>query len=194
MQQNSLLCVIEKMNCNDKDIIEGCKHYDKVWQKALYDKYSAKLYAICRRYHKNKEDAEDVFQDAFIKLLSSVEKYSGIGSFEGWLRRFFTNYCINSLRNKTYKEQLNDEIFTLEENEEENLDVERFTNDELMSSLSILKDLERMIFNMAEVEQMSYKEIEQLLKIKAVTLRSINFRAKKKLKEYLLNIERERNE
>lgn len=181
------------MNCDDKDIIEGCKHYDKLWQKALYDKYSAKLYAICRRYHKTKEDAEDVFQDAFIKLLSNVGKYSGKGSFEGWLKRFFTNYCINALRNKTYKEQINDELFIVEEGEED-LDVERFTNDELMASLSILKDLERIIFNLAEVEQMPYKEIEQLLKIKAVTLRSINFRAKKKMKEFLLNIERERNE
>src|SRR5215210_9476012 len=84
-------------------LIEGCINGSRKSQKQLYDLFSAKMYAICLRYAKNQMDAEDILQDAFVKLFNNLYKFRGEGSFEGWVRRIFVNTAIEHLRRNNIK-------------------------------------------------------------------------------------------
>lgn len=81
---------------------------EKAFRK-IYDLLSGKMYSLCLRYTGNTHDANDVFQEALIKLYSNLNKYRGIGSFEGWARRIFINSCLDYLKERQkllYTEQL----------------------------------------------------------------------------------------
>ena len=82
----------------DNQIIAGCKTGDRIGQKALWDKYSKKLFAVSSRYLQNSEDAEDVLIEAFVKIYNSIGKFRGDSSIETWMRRIIVNQSINKIR------------------------------------------------------------------------------------------------
>ena len=76
----------------------ACKQGERKAQKALFEALSPKMMAVCLRYMGNREDAEDVLQEAFIILFTKLDSYQGAGSFEGWARRIFVNTALMHLR------------------------------------------------------------------------------------------------
>ena len=96
-----------------KNLIKNCKKSDLNAQKTLYELFSPKLFGVCLKYSRNKAEAEDNLQDAFICILQKIGQFKNKGSFEGWMKRI----CINTCLAKYRKQQL----FTLvnEENIEE---------------------------------------------------------------------------
>ena len=82
---------------DEKQLIDGCINGDRRAQKALYDKYSGRMMAVCLRYMKDTEDARDLMQEGFIKLYTNLNKYSGEGSFDGWVRKIFVNCALERL-------------------------------------------------------------------------------------------------
>lgn len=174
------------MNYTQEDIILGCIRKDEDYQKALYDEYASEMFAICLRYMKNKEDAEDILQDTFIKILSSPKHLENVNDLSKWLRRVFINNILNQLKLKKRFSIIDKNI---EDCEEENfkfdVDTKRFSIQTLLNALYSLKHEERIVFNMVEMEGMQYKEVEKLTGRKASTLRSINMRAKIKMRNFL---------
>ena len=81
-------------------IIQACKQGDRKSQKRLYDQYAPLFMSICMRYLKSREDAEDVLVHSFYKILSKLHKYSGKGSFEGWMKKLLVNECLMFLRKR----------------------------------------------------------------------------------------------
>ena len=86
------------MNLSDEEIIRRCLKKDAKAQRALYDRYSPLMLGLCIRYARCRQDAEDIFQEAFIKAFSQLDKYSFKGAFGGWLRRLFVNCALNYYR------------------------------------------------------------------------------------------------
>lgn len=82
----------------ETSLIRECLKGNRKSQKKLYDLYSPTLYSICLKILKDKTNAEDVLQEAFIKIFNKLEQYSGDGSFEGWLKRITFNTAIENLR------------------------------------------------------------------------------------------------
>lgn len=82
----------------EQQLINECKKGNRLAQKELYDKYSRKMMGVCLRYINEKETARDILQDGFVKVFTSLDSFSGIGSFEGWLRRIFVNCALEFLR------------------------------------------------------------------------------------------------
>ena len=74
---------------------------DSQGQKELYQRFAGRLMTLCMRYCKNRDDAEDVLQDAFVKIYLNLSSYKGDGSFEGWMKRIAINTAI-----KHYKKNL----------------------------------------------------------------------------------------
>ena len=79
-------------------MLKGCKENNAQAQEYLYSLYSPKMLGVCFRYAKNKEDAEDMMQEAFIKVFGQIHQYRGEGSLEGWVRRIMVHTCINMLK------------------------------------------------------------------------------------------------
>ncbi|MDR0790871.1 MAG: RNA polymerase sigma factor [Bacteroidales bacterium] len=174
------------MTSEDSEIIEGCKKQKPMSQKALYEKYSAKMFAVCLRYSRNKADAEDIFQDAFIKVFNVIKQFNFVGSFEGWLRRIFVNYALNYYRSgKKYLNIDDDETI----GSETAVVWARFTREEILSAVNALPDNQRLVFNLVEIEGFSYDEVSVQMEIPNATARVLNFRAKALLKKALLDKE-----
>lgn len=168
-----------------EEIINGCKNKEKKFQKELYDKYSSKLFALCLRYGKSKEDAEDIFQEAFIKAFSSLNKYDFKGSFEGWLRKLFVNCALNYYRNKRILVYTDKELDFNETINDTDIDLGGFKMKDIVKAIENLPDKQRIVFNMVEVEGYSYQELAKEFNEEEVSIRVVNSRAKKNLREYL---------
>jgi RNA polymerase sigma-70 factor (ECF subfamily) len=186
---------------NEKELVEGCKTYNRVAQNILYKKYSAKMYAVCMRFMKNnKEEAEDMLHDGFIKVFSNINKYSSQGSLEGWIRRVIINVILQHIvKQKKYKfdslesnyiEDPEDGPATENRLADNSLEIEEgeFNKLELDDALGRVPDIYRLVFNLYHIDDLPHEEIATLLSIDVATSRSRLFRAKKILKEHLMKI------
>lgn len=81
----------------EKQLIEGCRNGERLAQKELYETYSRKMMGVCLRYVSDRETARDLLQDGFVKVFTSMDSYSGLGSFEGWMRKIFVNCALEYL-------------------------------------------------------------------------------------------------
>ncbi len=169
------------------ELIRACIKGDAKAEKALYDKYSRTMFGLCMRYCKNRQDAEDVFQEGFINVYSNLKNYGFKGSFEGWMKRIFINQAINYYRYDDSDKNV-DEIYI--DNNAEIRNYSRFTNYEIMESIQKLNKAPRLVFNMIEVEGYTYKETAKTLDIKESTVRTHYHIAKKELREILEELEK----
>lgn len=146
------------------------------------------LYAICIRYLKNTDDAQDLLQDSFITIFKKIGEFKFEGSFEGWLKKITVNQCLQFIRKNKNK------FFTsLDENENQLnanpdlIDVEEddpiLSPAEMFSLLKELPDGYRTIFNLYVLDGFSHKEIGEQLNISEGTSKSQLARAKKVLRE-----------
>ena len=83
---------------DESALIEKCLKGDQLAQRALFDKYAPKMFSVALRYAKDTDQAEDVLQDAFVKVFMKLDRYNGKGSFEGWIRRVVVNTALDSIR------------------------------------------------------------------------------------------------
>ena len=142
--------------------------------------------AVGLRYVPDRDDLNDVIQDSFVKILSSVNRfeYRGEGSLKGWILRIVSNEAINFIKQKTkfsFVDEFPDEI------EEQNPDVDKVPPQVLNQMISELPDGYRMVLNLYVFEQKSHKEIAEMLDIKESTSASQYLRAKKLLASKINN-------
>lgn len=150
----------------------------------IYNALSGKMYALCLRYAGNAEDANDWFQEGFIKLYKNLAAFRGDGSFEGWAKRIFINTCIDCLKNKSslYRLINNDDI-DIASNDLAGYD--KLANEDLVKLIQQLPDGYRTVVNLYFVEGYSHKEIGQMLNISEEGSRSQLFRARVVLQKLL---------
>lgn len=174
--------------CKLDKIIEKCQKGNREAGEQLYKMFSARMFAICLQYSKDRPEAEDNLQDGFIKVLESIRQYSGKGSFEGWMKRIFINIALEKYR-KNKSIQLVEEFSDIEDTDinEDPL----IPEDKLVEFVHQLPEKYRMIFNLYVMEELQHKEIAVLAGITEGTSKSNLARAreilKRKIKEYLEN-------
>jgi len=163
----------------EAELIQACKKQDRRAQQLLFDRFSPVMFGLCKRYLKNREDAEDVLVEGFFKVLTKLEQYSGQGSFEGWIRRIMVNEALMHLRkNKNLK-------MTLEINDH-HLKTMVTVEDELQAA-DILNLLDRLptgyrtVFNLYVLEGYKHREIAEMLGISINTSKSQLILAKKRM-------------
>ncbi len=168
------------MNKSLEHIIKECKKQNSEAQKALYDMYKDTMYAVCLRYIKSAQDAEDVFIEAFFKVYDKMSSYKGDGSFEGWVRRIMINECLMWLRKRNNLHmtvEISDKDIL--QQSEELPPIEEFS--EVLSMLDELPIGYRTIFNLYVFEELKHREIAEQLGISINTSKSQLILAKKKL-------------
>ena len=91
----------------EEAILQGCLHNEPGAQRELYQKYSSKMLSVCYRFAHNREDAEDMLQEGFIKVFTQIHTFENRGAFEGWIRRIVVHTCINILKkNERFNESV----------------------------------------------------------------------------------------
>ena len=179
------------MKTTEEELITACKNNDSEAFKQIYDMYAPKMMGVCMRYMHNRVDAEDILQDSFIKVYLNIKRYRGEGSVEGWIRRIVVNVAINKLRNDAKKELKlmdDDELRNIKDNESSDMnnDVEyKYSAQQMLNAIQKLSNMNRAVFNLAEIEGYSYKEIAEQLNTSESTARSTLSRAKSILKAIL---------
>src|ERR1700749_3010987 len=76
----------------------GCLKNNRKQQEALYRALAPKMLAVCMRYAHDKDEAQDILQEGFIKMFNNVHKYRGEGNLEGWIRRIMVHTAISRYR------------------------------------------------------------------------------------------------
>ena len=164
---------------NIDSLIKGCIKQQADAQKYLYNCYAPTLYGICLRYTKNVHDAEDLLQEAFIKIFNNLDKFKFNGSFEGWLKRLTINMAINNYHNKKKEtcEPVNDDYEHYSHNEI----IEKMNAEQILQSINKLPEGYRMVLNLYAIDGYSHKEISDMLGISEGTSKSQLSRAKASL-------------
>ncbi|HET7361858.1 MAG TPA: RNA polymerase sigma factor [Salinimicrobium sp.] len=170
---------------NEKKLIARAAEKNRRAQQELYKKHSGKMLAVCRRYIKDLQQAEEVMLNGFYKVFTHLENFKNEGSFEGWVRRIMVRECISYLRSKKKME------FGLEEIEKfpENFtDLETsFEVEHIQQLIDDLPEGYKMVFVLYAIEGYKHKEIAKMLNIETGTSKSQLYKARQLLQAQLKN-------
>lgn len=170
----------------EEAILHGCLQNNAAAQRALYEKYSSKMLVVCYRYAHNREDAEDMLQEGFIKVFSQIHTFENRGALEGWIRRIIIHTCINNLKkNKRFQESVDLIHATTLQTREENIP-SIMQAKEVVECIRSLPIGYRTVLNLYAIEGFTHKEISEILDIEESTSRSQYTRAKAMLEEILV--------
>lgn len=155
---------------------------------AIYTHYARYLFAIAQRYVADDDKVNDVLQDAFVKVYSSISafKWNGNGSLKAWLKRIVVNEALLAIRSETHHgtQPLDDNI---DVTDDDAALIDKVDTDVLMQSIRQLPTDYRSVFNLYVLDGYSHKEIAQQLGITTTASAVKLLRAKKILKMQLLN-------
>lgn len=170
----------------DKELVDGCIREDRITQRFLWDHYSPKLLALCLRYTKNREEAEDALMEAYVKIYDNMKKFRFQSSLETWMKRICVNVSINKLRAR--KNIFNE----ISESEYEIGYIDSQYNQlqagQIMDLVHKLPTGYKTVFNLFAVEGYSHKEISSMLEIDEGTSRSQLAKARKVLQEWVTKL------
>ena len=171
---------------NVKDIIQGCIQNKPESQRALYDIYAKRMMTLCLRYNNfQKQDAEDVLQEGFIRIFDKIHLYKDFGSFEGWMKRIFINIAIRKNQNTKKKAHIATHLDEKISAIQVPVVLNNLSVEEILDVIADLPDGYRMVFNLNVIDGYTHNEIAQILDIKPATSRSQLTKAKQLLKQLL---------
>ena len=170
----------------EEAILSGCLKNQAAAQRELYNRYSPKMLAVCYRFAHNREDAEDMLQEGFIKVFSQIHTFQNKGAFEGWIRRIVVHTCINNLKkNKRFNENIDILHAGSVQIREESIPA-IVQAKQIVDCIRILPVGYRTVLNLYAIEGYSHKEIAGMLDIEESTSRSQYTRAKQMLEDILI--------
>lgn len=167
-------------------MLAGCIRNNAAAQEALYNRFSPRMLGVCYRFAKNREDAEDMLQEGFIKIFTQLHQYRNEGALEGWIRRIIVHTCINILKkNKKFADCV-DIIHASSIHVREDMIPSIMQAKQVVECIRLLPLGYRTVLNLYAIEGYSHKEIAQMLEIEESTSRSQYTRAKAMLEDILL--------
>ena len=168
--------IVNKENLTE--LINGCLRNDRKSQEQLFKLFYGKMLGVCCQYTNDRDTAQEIVQDSFIKVFEKLNLFDSSGSFEGWIRRIVVNTAIDRIR-KSKKDPFltdNDNDFRLGgENpmeELENLQLTESKAELIMEALQQLSPAYRTVFNLYVIEDYNHKEIAEKLGISEGTSKS----------------------
>ncbi len=168
-----------------EQLISGCREQDLRSQKALYDLLHPQMFGVCLRYARDRDQAQDLLQEGFVKVFQKIDSFKGTGSFIGWVKRIMVNTALEHFR----KQKAGAEEVELEHESMMVVADDNVVSD--MSAKDILRLVQqlpsgyRMVFNLFAIEGYSHQEIADQLNISANTSYSQYHRARAMLKKML---------
>lgn len=164
-------------------MIFECKNGNRKMQKLLYDQYAASMFTLCFSYTNNKEDAQDIMQEGFIKVFRNLHNFRGDGSFEGWIRTIIKHTALTYLRdNKKHNHQccLNNPI----EDKTGNI-LDKLAEKDIVKTVITLPAGYRKIFLMHIIEGYNHREIAGILGCSEGTSKSQFYRSRTRIQKML---------
>ncbi len=175
----------------DLTLVNECAKGNSKAQRALFDKFAPKMLAVCQRYLRNNQEAEDVLQDGFVKVFQKIVDFKMEGSLEGWIRRIIVNTALDTIRKN---KKLLDDVQVEEVQYKVSFTDHQFDGMDLAQLMKLIDDMPdgyRVVFNMFAIEGYSHKEIADTLGVTENTSKSQYSRARAFLRTQLELLERD---
>jgi RNA polymerase sigma-70 factor, ECF subfamily len=182
----------------DRELIEGLSGQDRTAINYLVNAYQKKVIKTAYYFIGNLEDAEDLSQDIFLEIIKSIDRFRGNSSFSTWLYRIIVNRSINVIRKNNRRKifsniehlfQINTEDEDITSKEPSHLSDpidEKETQEFLNSAINELSDNQRIAFVLNKYEELSYKEIAEIMNLSLSSVESLIHRAKINLQKKLV--------
>jgi RNA polymerase sigma-70 factor (ECF subfamily) len=192
------------MSLNDEELVVRARKNDRWAAEELVHRYQQKAYTIA--YHMcfgDSEEAQDLTQEAFLKVFKNLKKFKGKSSFYTWFYRIVVNACIDGMRRRRRREKIFS-LWPLEQSRGESSreemegqpEMQETSNpmitlsgkqltEEAQEALRSLSERQRVVFQLKVLEEMSIPEIAQVMKMAEGTVKSHLFRATHILREAL---------
>jgi RNA polymerase sigma-70 factor (ECF subfamily) len=178
---------------NDDEILQGCIRKDPRAQRLLYEKYSRGLMGVSMRFTGNRDEAEDVLQEGFVKIFMNIDHYKAKSSLIAWMRRIIINTAITMYhRNLKHRHHYDVDDFREKTVADAEWDGALYTKEELYKIIRELPAGYRMVFNLYAIEGYKHKEIAKKMDIDINTSKSQYSRAKKVIQVKLEELGREK--
>ena len=192
---NSILRLTNETRVESKEhltkLISGCLNNDRRSQEELFKLYYGRMLSVCMRYTNDRDSAEEVLQQGFIKIFEKLKAFNYKGSFEGWMRRIISNTAIDSIREAKRNPILtdNDDDFKLGA-EDPMVLREEFESIGLKAEIALeainkLSPAYKAVFNLYVLEEYTHKEIAEILGVSEGTSKSNLSKAKLNLQRIL---------
>jgi RNA polymerase sigma factor (sigma-70 family) len=163
-------------------LIKGCLAGDRSSQAKLYNAYCKKMMGVCMWYAKNREEAEEILQDGFMRVFKYLGTFHREGSFEGWMRKTMVSAALTRYRNKsTHLRAVLEFNTNYHDSYEEPSFIHQYDERELVKLIQTLSPACRLVFNLYVFEGMKHREIAESLNISQSTSKSNLSDARRKL-------------
>ena len=170
---------------DEQALASYCSKRDRLAEEELYRRYADRVFALCRRYVGDADEAKDLMLEALIQALDKIDTYTfrGEGSLYGWISRIAVNKAINRIKRQRWRmvpldARVQDNI--PDPTEEEMVTVPK---EKLLAWIAELPDLRKAVFNLYCIDGYSHREIGKMLGISETGSTSTLAKARKQLKE-----------
>ncbi|MEM6347358.1 MAG: sigma-70 family RNA polymerase sigma factor [Bacteroidota bacterium] len=177
---------------NDLALLGRCRQNDPKAQKILFERYKSMLMGVCLRYASDRNTAEDIFQEAFIKVFSRLDQVREPTRLPGWIKRVGVTTAINHIRRQKQS------LLAIEDTEteksidfaaqDEALILGKLEQEQLLLLVQSLPEAQRLVFNLFAIEEYTHEEIAELLSIKAASSRVQLHRARQNLRRAIVKM------
>jgi RNA polymerase sigma-70 factor (ECF subfamily) len=173
------------MQVTEEELVKGCIAGDRRMQLKLYNTYANKMLVLCNRYCRTSAEAEDILQEAFIKIFAKINTFRFESSLGGWIRTIVVNSAINHVRKEKDMQFSVDleHAYGIENNLTSAISDLNFN--ELLALVRSLPLGCQTVFNLYAIDGYDHKEIGEKLGISVGTSKSQYARAKGLLQKKL---------
>ncbi|MEM6632512.1 MAG: sigma-70 family RNA polymerase sigma factor [Bacteroidota bacterium] len=169
-------------------LVSKCLKRDRKAQRELFDRYKGMVMGICRRYARHTADADDLFQEVFIKIFVQLKTLKNPEALGGWIKTIAVRTSLTYYQKQKTKNHENwKEIEELKEvsSERDKEIISDLDLEILLACLQHLPDSHRMVFNLFVIEGYRHQEIAELLSISEASSRVYLTQARKTLQKHV---------
>lgn len=170
--------------------LNGEKEVAEAAFSELYARYSGRVYAYCLRFLGNRDEAQDVYQETFIRFYECARQDREMTNVPGFLLKIARNLCLNTRRNKKRTVEFEDYQYLVPPKSAENSEFLQL----ITTALDMIPDDYREVFILREYEGLSYAEIAEVVDSSLSNVKVRIFRAKQKIRDILAPYIREFSE
>ena len=164
----------------EAELIKACIANDRLAQRDLYERYCKAMYTVAYRITGDFESANDVLQEAFVKIFRALPRFRQESTLGAWIKTIVVRTALTHIKKQKFTEPLDYRAEQETVNWGTSLDVEY-----LEKAIKALPEGYRAVFVLIEVEGFAHKEVAEMLNISVGTSKSQLFYAKKRLREYI---------
>lgn len=182
---------------SDEELVRYCQHGRGWALDELVARHAPRVYGLALRLSGSAEDAEDIAQEAFVKVLASIGKFRGQSSFNTWLYRVVTNACLDELKRRKRRPSSFSDLLDGDESTEPDWPMSDPDQDPaavvetrarqavVQQAIASLPEPQRVLVVLADIEGLSYEEIAQITSATLGTVKSRLNRARRALRALL---------